>query len=120
MARCTLVFYKQRPNKGERKAFAVIKARELDLSETQDSIPRFTGRITDFFPLMGDIDYISTKQGLEDEFVVCWFADESEDFKKDFRRLNGVKFNANLHVTLEEHGKKSHNASFTAKSAKLK
>ena len=118
--RPVLVFYRQRSKKGERKAFAVVKARDLVLIESENGIPRFSGKIADFFPLMGELDYLLSEQGLADEFVVCWFADEHADFKKDFRRLNGVKFKAKLALAPEELGKKTYNADITAKGAKLK
>ena len=117
--RPTLSFYRQRPNKGEREAFLVVKARDLTLTETEKDGPKFKGQITDFFPLMGDIDYLSSPEGQNDEFVVCWFADKQEDFKQDFRRLTGVKMSERPQLVSQEHRKETYKVSFTAQGAKL-
>jgi hypothetical protein len=55
-----VVFYRERRETPERRALAVVKARRLVVSRGEEAA--FRGDITDFFPLMGDIDYLSTEE----------------------------------------------------------
>ena len=73
-----LIFYRERFEKPERKAFTVVKSKKLMIRKTKDD--KYSGEIVDFFPLMGDLDYMSTEEGKKDTYVVCWFDDEIEDF----------------------------------------
>ncbi len=114
-----LTCYKERHEKPERKAFAVVKTRELSFSKTEGKDPEIDGVIKDFFPLMGDIDYFLSKEGAADKYVVCWFDDEVDNFIKAFRRLSGVTFPSGISVVADETGKKTYNAAFKAKYAKL-
>ena len=41
---------------------------------------------------MGDADYLSTSEGADDHYVMCWFDDTEPDMTKDLRRLHGVTF----------------------------
>ena len=111
----TIVFYKERHEKPEREALAVIKARKLIVSRKED---QFSGSIIDFFPLMGDIDYISTKEGKFNQYVLCWFDDNEDDFHSSWRRLTGVNFSEGITLTYEK-DKKSYNANFKAEQGKL-
>lgn len=66
-----IVFHKERLEKPERKAFlVVVKARRLEISRVEEGA-KFKGSINDFFPFMGDIDYISSKEGISDRYVLC-------------------------------------------------
>ncbi len=115
-----LSLYKERPNKGEKEAFAVLKAKSLTISKRDDGIdPEYSGEIGDFFILMGGIDYIQSTQGMSDEYVICWFEDSEDDFRKDFRRLNGVKFPEGIKLASDKDGKKTYKAQFKAANAKL-
>lgn len=76
-----IVFYKERLKKPERKALAVIKAKKLVASRVMEGA-RFKGNVEDFFPLMGDIDYISSAEGISDRYVLCWLDDREDDFSK--------------------------------------
>lgn len=114
-----IVFYRERLKKPERKAFAVIKARRIVISRAEES-GRFRGSIKDFFPFMGDIDYISSKEGLSDRYVVCWMDDREDDLNQAWRRLTGVTFPAGIPFTTDEKGKRTYNAIFEAEHGKLK
>ena len=114
-----IVFYRERHEKPERKAFAVVKARKLVVSQHEEETT-FEGDITDFFPLMGDIDYISTREGASGRYVVCWFDDEEDDFRKAWRRLTGVAFPHGMTFVTNEEGKRTYQAKFRAAKAKLK
>jgi hypothetical protein len=75
--------------------------------------------LKDFFPLMGDIDCISSEEGKADRYVLCWFDDRYDDFGKAFRRLTGVTFPEGIKCVDDERGKTSCNANFEAKHGKL-
>ena len=98
--------------------FVVVKAKKMSLTKTKDS--KYEGKVEDFFTLMGDADYLSTAEGMADHYVMCWFDDTESDMTKDLRRLNGVRFNAQVTYVLNEGGKRTYNAAFMADHAKLK
>jgi hypothetical protein len=111
----TLVFYREKLDKPETEPFAVIKARKI-LVEIEDK--GLKGKINDFFTLMGDIDYISSVEGKNEKYVMCWFDDLEDDFKKSSRKLNGVTFPSGVSFTTSEK-KRMYNASFHARNGKL-
>ena len=113
-----ITFYKERFGKPERKAFAVVKARRLVISR-KDKETKFRCNIEDFFPLMGEIDYLSTKEGKADRYVLCWFDDSEDDFGRAFRRLTGATFPEGIKFVTDEKGKRTYNASFEAEHGKL-
>ena len=51
---------------------------------------------------MGDADYLTTKEGAADHYVMCWFDDTETDMTKDLRRLRGVPLTAKLLVSANE------------------
>ena len=114
-----IIFYKERRKQPERRAFAVVKARELSFSRVEEKEAKFDGNIKDFFPLMGDFDNISSKEGIADRYVLCWFDDEEDDFTKAWRRLTGVTFPAGINFVTDKKGKKTYNAAFKAEHGKL-
>lgn len=114
-----IVFYKERLDQPERSAFLVVKAMKLVIASTSGSIP-LKGSIKDFFPLMGDIDYISSKKGLSDRYVLCWFDDDEDDFSKAWRRLTGVTFPDGISYEVGDMGKKTCNTDFRATEGKFK
>ena len=113
-----IIFYKERLEKPERKAFAVVKAKKLVISRVKED-NKFEGRIDDFFPFMGDIDYLSSKEGIAGRYVLCWMDDKEDDFSKAWRRLTGVTFPTGISFTTDEMGKRTYNASFKAEHGKL-
>ncbi|MFW6110589.1 MAG: hypothetical protein ACOC6H_00975 [Thermoproteota archaeon] len=115
-----IVFYKERHEELEREPFAVVKARKLEVSRATGEESKFRGSIVDFFPLMGDIDYVSSPEGLSDSYILCWFEDEEEDFKKSWRRLTGVTFPDGLTFTTDEKVKRTYNGDFKAEQGKIR
>jgi hypothetical protein len=113
-----IVFYKERLEKPQRKAFLVVKARRLEISRVEEGT-KFKGSINDFFPFMGDIDYISSKDGISDRYVLCWLDDKEDDFSKAWRRLTGVTFPGGITFITDEKGKRTYNANFEAEQGKL-
>jgi len=99
-----IVFYKERLEKPQRKAFLVVKARSLENSRVEEGA-KFRGSLNDFFPFMGDIDYISSKEGISDRYVLCWLDDKEDDFSKAWRRLTGFNFPAGITFITNEKGK---------------
>ncbi len=114
-----IVFYKERADEPERKAFLVVKARRLVIFEDEEG-EGYRGRINDFFPLMGDIDYLSSNEGTSDHYVLCWFEDKEEDLGNAWRRLTGVTFRDGLSFDINMMKKKTYNANFRAQAGKLK
>jgi hypothetical protein len=69
---------------------------------------------------MGDVDYLSSTEGVSDHYVLCWFDDTIPEMTGDFRKLAGVRFDGNVKLEIGQNGKRTYNATFTAKAAKLK
>lgn len=113
-----LTFYRERFGKPEREAFVVVQARRLSILRN-DGNNKLRCTLEDFFPLMGDIDYLSSKEGKADRYVLCWFDDREDDFGKAFRRLTGVTFPEGTKFVTDEKGKRSYSAKFEAKHGKL-
>jgi hypothetical protein len=113
-----ITVYRERFGKPEREAFVALKARKLVVSRKEED-SKFNCALTDFFPIMGELDYVSTKEGKADRYVLCWFDDKVDDFGKAFRRLTGVTFPAGIKCVTDEKGKISCNADFEAKHGKL-
>jgi hypothetical protein len=111
-----IVFYRERFEQPERKALAVVKAKKLNVTSEQGKIE---GSIDEFFPLMGDIDILSTNEGKSDRYVLCWFDDKEDDFSKSWRRLTGVTLTIETNFVTDENGKRSYNAHFKAGKGKL-
>lgn len=110
-----VAFYRENLDKPETEPFAVIKAKKMTVESTDGE--GFRGDISDFFVLMGDVDRIPSKVK-EEGYALCWFDDAEEDFRKAFRKLNGVTFSSGLSFTTSE-GKRTYNASFRVRSGKL-
>jgi len=113
-----LCIFKERDVNPEIDPFVVVKAKKLEIiCEDHDGC---SGKLEDFFTLMGDADYLSTSQGALDHYVICWFDDKEPDMNKDLRRLRGVTFKGKVTYKLTESGKRTYNAAFKAEHAKLK
>jgi hypothetical protein len=115
--RPVLTLFRERYDKPEREPFAVVKAKKLSILKNEDT--ELKGVIQDFFPLMGQVDYISSAEGKFDRYIICWFKDAEADFDKSFRRLVGVAFPSGLSCLENERGKKTFNADFKAKQGLL-
>jgi hypothetical protein len=113
-----LCIFKERDVNPEIDPFVVVKAKKLTIAKGADS--KFSGSIMDFFTLMGDADYLTTKEGAADHYVMCWFDDTEMDTTKDLRRLRGVTLSGTVTCVLNEVGKRTYNAAFKAEHAKLK
>ena len=113
-----VTFYLERFGKPEREAFLVVKARRLSILRN-DGSNKLGCTLEDFFPLMGDIGYISGKEGKADRYVLCWFDNREDDFGKAFRRLTGVTFSEGTSCVTDERGKRTYCAPFEAKHGKL-
>ena len=116
--RPVITFYRERFGKPEREAFVAVKARKLVVLGTEED-SKFKCALHDFFPLMGELDYVSSQEGNADRYVLCWFDDTVDDFGKAFRRLTGVTFPQGIKCVTNEKGKISCNADFEAKHGKL-
>ncbi len=114
-----ITFYLERFGKPEKEAFLVIKARRLAISRNNGN-NKLRCTLENFFPLMGDINYIASKEGKADRYVLCWFDDRHDDFSKAFRRLSGVTFPEGIKCVKDEKGKMNCNANFEARHGKLK
>ena len=113
-----LTFFKERFGKPEKEPFVAVKARKIVINKTETDLD-FTCVLEDFFPIMGYLDYINSKEGKGDRYVLCWFDDSEDDFSSAFRRLTGVEFNEGIKCIIEN-GKVTCNSRFTAKHGKLK
>jgi len=114
----TIVFYREQIEKPEREAFAVIKAQRLSLTPAPQG-KGYGGVIKNFFPLMGDIEQVSTEAGREDRYILCWTDDSEEDPDKSWKRLTGVTFSHEIDLTINERGKKTYNTKFEAAKGKI-
>jgi hypothetical protein len=113
-----LSIFRERFVNPESDPFVVVRAKKLAVTTGEN--PKFTGVIEDFFTLMGDVDYLTSKEGVPDSYVVCWFDDTEPDMTKDLRRMRGVAFNGQVtcHEDPKTH-KRTYNAVFTALQARL-
>lgn len=113
-----ICIFKERNVNPESDPFVVIMARQIALTAGDDH--SYMGKIDDFFTLMGDADYLSSKEGKEDHYVMCWFDNKEPDMTKDLRRLRGVRFTGD--VSFSENPKthkRTYNGTFKAEQAKL-
>ncbi len=109
--------FKERDIKPEVDPFVVVKAKKITLNRTQES--KYACKLQDFFTLMGDADYLSSNEGAGDHYVMCWFDDTVPDMTKDLRRLRGVTLKGKANLSYTQSGKRTYNATFEAKQAKL-
>ena len=111
-----LTFYRERTPR-EKEPFAVVKALKMQVSKSEKE--GYQGTISAFFPLMGNLDCLSSVEGKQDHYVICWFDDKVEDIDESFRRLAGVTFSSEVSYVVDERGKRTYNAKFKAKHGKL-
>lgn len=110
--------YRERYPDMETEPFVVVKAKKVTITQADGA--NLFGSIEDFFTLMGDADYLSSTEGVNDKYILCWFDDDEEDSTKDLRRLSGVTFTPKVTYTTGDHNKRTYNASFKATHGKLK
>ena len=110
--------FKERNVNPEKDPFVVVKAKKITLSRLDNG--EVTGKLQDFFTLMGDADYLLSPEGAVDRYVVCWFDDTEPDMTRDLRRLRGVTLQGKVTCDINASGKRTYNASFKAQHAKLK
>jgi hypothetical protein len=113
-----VVFYKEREKPREKMALVAVKARKIAVSK-QTGGNKLRGELEEFFPLIGDFEYLFTDEGKTDNYVLCWFDDTEDDFSTAFRRLTGVIFPQGIQCEINDKGKKVCNATFSAKQGKL-
>jgi len=112
-----LTFYRERIPM-EKEPFAVVKTLKLEVTKSEKE--GYIGKISSFFPLMGNLDCLSSLEGKQDHYVICWFDDKVEDINESFRRLAGVTFSSDMPYVVDARGKRTYNGQFKAKHAKLK
>ena len=111
-----LTFYRERTPR-EKEPLAVVKAIKLEVTKSEKE--GYLGKINAFFPLMGNLDCLSSIEGKQDHYVICWFDDKVENINESFRRLAGVAFPYDVPYVVDEKGKRTYNTRFTAKIGKL-
>jgi len=113
-----IVFYKEREKPRQKRALVAVKARKIVVYKETDKT-ELKGSIEDFFPLIGNFEYLFSAEGKTDNYVLCWFDDKENDFSTAFRRLTGVTFPQGIQCEINEKGKKACNTKFFAKQGKL-
>ena len=111
-----LTFYRERTPR-EKEPFAVAKALKLEVTKSEKE--GYLGTINSFFSLMGNLDWISSVEGKQDRYVICWFDDKIEAIDESFRRLTGVTFSSDATYVIDGRGKRSYEAKFKASHGKL-
>lgn len=112
-----LTLYRDRKQQPEREPFAVVKARKLTITQSESN--GIDGTLQDFFALMGNLDYISSKEGESDRYIACWFDDKEDDFDQAGRRLIGLTFPTGARYFVDEREKRTYNTNFKAEHGKL-
>ena len=110
--------FKERDVSPEIDPFVVVKAKKIALAREEGD--HYSGKIEDFFTLMGDADYLLSTEGATDHYVMCWFDDTELDMTKDLRRLRGVFLRGKAICSHNPDCKRTYNVAFTAEQAKLK
>jgi hypothetical protein len=109
-----LSIYRENNEQPETEPFAVIKAKKLVVSESENQ--EFNGKLEGFFCLMGNVHAIQSANS----YVLCWFDDSIEDFTDAFRRLSGVTFPRGVSYTMDKRNKRTYNTFCHALHAKLR
>ena len=89
----------------------VLKSRKFEISYDENDSP-VSGRIEDFFPLMGDLDTINSVEGRKKSYILCWHEDDDPDFFHSQRKLVSIRFNKAFEVKTDDRGKRSYNCEF--------
>jgi hypothetical protein len=115
--KAVICIFRERSTNPEQDPFVVVRAKQLAVTKSDDG--KLTGKIHDFFTLMGDTDYIISPEGKQDHYVMCWFDDTEPDITKDLRRMRGVTFLPDVTFAVGAAHKRTYNASFNAEHGKL-
>ena len=108
----TISVFKEKSDTQENEPFAILKAQKILLQVIENN--NYNGEIIDFFVLMGDIDCINSDKGKRENYILCWFDDNIDDFSESLRKLTGVTFLSAPSYT-ESKGKRWYRLSFEAK-----
>jgi hypothetical protein len=109
------VLYREYQDQPTREAVAVIRARRLALIENENK-DTLTGRIEDFFPLMGDLDNIQPDPESENLYVLCIYNEGEKPFDHP-DRITGVTFLEGLSFIRDQQGKRTYHSTFQATRA---
>ena len=93
---------------------AVLRARCLTLFEEEENV--ITGRIEDFFPLMGDISGIHADPTGVNRYILCIYNGGEKPFDQP-DRLSGIVFPEGFSFIRDQHGKRSYHGLFRATRA---
>ncbi len=111
-----ITFYRERIPR-EKEPFVVVKAKKLEVSKSEKE--GYEGIISSFFPLMGNLDRLSSVEGKQDHYVICWFDDKIDDLNESFRRFTGVTFSSDVTYVVDGRTRRVYDAKFKAKYGKL-
>lgn len=114
--RPVIVLFREYPHQSTQKAFAVVRARRFTLIEEEDK-DEITGRIEDFFPLMGDISGIQSDPTSVNHYILCIYNEGEKPFDQP-DRLSGIVFPEGLSVIRDQQGKRTYNGSFKQHTCK--
>ena len=101
-----------------------MRTKYYDTLEKKDGrTEKLTGRFGDFFPLIGDINLLSSHIEPSNRYTVYWMDDHEDDFREGLRRLSRVTFSKSIASTTEktendDQDKTSYNMNFEAKGSK--
>ena len=106
-----IVLYHEYHDQPTREALAVVRARCLTLIEEEKDV--ITGRIEDFFPLMGDISGIQSDPTGMNRYILCIYDGGENPFDQP-DRLSGIVFPKGLSCIQAQQGKRTYHGSFQA------
>ena len=107
-----IVLYLKDHNQRTRDALAVLRARRLTLIEEENN-DEITGRIEDFFPLMGDISGLQADSKGVNHYVLCIYDDSEKPYDQP-DRISGIVFPEGLSFIRDQYGKRTYHGSFQA------
>jgi hypothetical protein len=110
-----IVLYREDHNQQTRDALAVLRARRLTLIEEEGN-DEITGRIEDFFPLMGDISGLQGEPKDVKHYILCVYNDNEKPYDQP-DRISGVVFPEGLSFIRDQYGKRTYHGSFQATRA---
>jgi hypothetical protein len=107
-----IVLYREYQNQPTREAQAVLRARRLTVIQEEEN-DAITGRIEDFFSLMGDISRIQSDPTGVNRYILCIYNQGEKPFDQP-DRLSGIIFPEGLSFIRDQHGKRTYHGSFQA------
>jgi hypothetical protein len=110
--RPVIVLYREQQDQPTREALAVLRARRLTLVQEEEN-DVITGRIEDFFPLMGDISGIQSDPTGVNRYILCIYNQGEKPFDQP-DRLSGLIFPEGLSFIRDQHGKRTYHGCFQA------